>query len=74
MLLFLKKNLAFSSFDYLFVFQLKRMFRKEVGKKMTENADTQSNNSQSTEKTHSMEGTALFKPQTELNCQSSYSM
>lgn len=35
------------------------MFRKEVGKKITENADTQSNNSQSTEKMDRMEGTAL---------------
>jgi len=35
------------------------MFRKEVGKKIPENADSQSNNSQSTEKTESIEGTAL---------------
>ncbi|KAG1960364.1 (E3-independent) E2 ubiquitin-conjugating enzyme UBE2O-like [Pimephales promelas] len=36
--------------------KLKRMFRKEVGKKIPENADSQSNNSQSTEKTESIEG------------------
>lgn len=34
------------------------MFKKEVGKKITENADTQSNNSESTEKMEGTEGTA----------------
>uniref|UniRef100_A0A8C1CDX1 (E3-independent) E2 ubiquitin-conjugating enzyme n=1 Tax=Cyprinus carpio carpio TaxID=630221 RepID=A0A8C1CDX1_CYPCA len=37
--------------------KLKRMFKKEVGKKITENADSQSNNS--TEKMDGAEGTAL---------------
>ncbi|XP_056606679.1 LOW QUALITY PROTEIN: (E3-independent) E2 ubiquitin-conjugating enzyme UBE2O [Triplophysa dalaica] len=36
--------------------KLKRMFRKESGKKMSENSDTETNNSHSTEKVESMEG------------------
>ncbi|XP_016117702.1 (E3-independent) E2 ubiquitin-conjugating enzyme-like [Sinocyclocheilus grahami] len=36
--------------------KLKRMYKKEVGKKITENADTQSNDSESTEKMEGTEG------------------
>lgn len=36
------------------------MFRKETGKKMADNSDTETNNSQSTEKVDRMEGTDIF--------------
>ncbi len=45
------------------------MFKKEVGKKMTENADTQSNNSESTEKMEGTEGNALVIVNVNVTCE-----
>ncbi len=49
------------------------MFKKEVGKKMTENADTQSNNSESTEKMEGTEGNALVIVNVNVTCELSNS-
>lgn len=43
------------------------MFRKETGKKMTENSDTETNNSHSTEKVDSMEGIDVLFTFSEVN-------